>query len=511
MINALTAQPEAPVEGSPVILMVSGGSDSMGLLVRAVRGELDLCDGRGLGPVERGRLCVLHVNHCLRGEASDGDETFVRETCDRLGVPVRVVRVAVGELGGNMEETARGVRYEAAWQLAGELAQAASVPRETARILVAHTADDRIETFFMRAITGAGSSGLTGMRSQRGLVVRPLLGETREQLRGYLKDQGFSWREDATNAEDDALRSYVRHHVVPAAQQRNPALGCTLGTALGLLADEDDLLDRLGQQLLESVCEPSGTSDELVLSGERLAAAEPAVARRAVRQGLRAFLGDECFREARFEARHIEDLLGLARCGVGSRTLSLGIDVRMDHGMVVVRRQGGRVSTSVEGGALSVPGTLAWGDGYVRASFVGVPAGCDAVAFARARALGRMVDEDLCEGRDFVLVDAEPLGLLADPEGSLTVGAPVAGERMEPLGMRGHSKLVADVLADAHVALRVRGRIPVVRTTCDGYRSATGSGVVWVGGIRLDARAAYRPETRMLVELTFWNPVPGLL
>lgn len=510
MINALTAQPETPVEGSPIILMVSGGSDSMGLLVRAARGSVDLHDGRGLCPLERGRLCVLHVNHCLRGEASDGDEAFVREVCERLGVPMRVVRVAVGEFGGNMEEAARGVRYEAAWQLAGELARAVSVPRETARILVAHTADDRVETFFMRAITGAGSSGLTGMRSQRGLVVRPLLGETREQLRNYLRSQGFSWREDATNAEDDALRSYVRHHIVPPARERNPVLARTLGTALGLLADEDDLLDRLGQELLENLREPSG-AHELVLAGERLAVADPALARRALRWGLRELLGEERFREARFEARHIEGVLGLARCGVGSRTLPLGLDVRMDHGMLVVGQRGRGSSMDAKSACLAVPGTLAWGNGYVRASFVGVPAGCDAVVFAQARALGRAADEDMHEGRDFVLADAEPLGLLNDPTGCLTVGVPVAGERMEPLGMHGHSKLVADVLADAHVALRVRGQIPVVRTNCDGYRGATGSGVVWVGGIRLDARAAYRPETRMLVELTFWNPGPGLL
>lgn len=509
MINALAARPLPPTEQSPVVLMVSGGSDSMGLLVRAVRGELDLRDGRGPRRIGPQRLCVLHVNHCLRGEASDGDEAFVRQACALLGVPLQVERVAVGKMGGNMEETARHVRYQAAWELAGRLAAQAGVARETARILVAHTADDRMETFFMRAITGAGASGLTGMRAQRGLVVRPLMGETRVQLRHYLEEQGFTWREDATNAEDAALRSYVRNRVVPPVVARNPSAARALGTTLDLLADDDDLLERLAARELESLFVDAG-GEALGLDASRLAACEPALARRALRQGLALLLGPEGFREARFEARHVEALRELAMCGEGSRTLPLDVDARVDHGVLVVSAPGARFD---DGGlavqSLPVPGRVRWGDGWVVARLVGVPAARDAMAFARDRALGLSIDEGLSEGRDFVLADAESLGLLGDPEGCLTVGPPTKGERMEPFGMRGHTKLVFDVMADAHVPLRVRPQIPVVRTNGEGYRNATESGVVWVGGIRLDGRAAYRSATRVLVELTFWNPAGG--
>ena len=69
---------------APVVLMVSGGADSTALLLMACTSKLDIQDGRGVAPIARERLHVLHVNHHLRGEASDGDEAFVRGLCAYL-------------------------------------------------------------------------------------------------------------------------------------------------------------------------------------------------------------------------------------------------------------------------------------------------------------------------------------------------------------------------------------------------------------------------------------------
>ena len=72
---------------APVVLMVSGGADSTALLLMACTSKLDIQDGRGIASIARERLHVLHVNHHLRGEASDGDEAFVRELCAQYGLP----------------------------------------------------------------------------------------------------------------------------------------------------------------------------------------------------------------------------------------------------------------------------------------------------------------------------------------------------------------------------------------------------------------------------------------
>ena len=241
MYEALNAVPAPVVAASPLIVMVSGGSDSTALLMRCATAPVDPMDGRGPRMLERGNLCVLHVNHCLRGEESDGDEAFVRDLCAELGVACRVERVDVPALvraGANMEEAARQVRYDLAWRLASERARAQGLAVEAARIFVAHTADDRAETFLMRALSGSGLTGLVGMRPTRGIVVRPLIECTREELRDGLRKQGIGWREDSTNAGDEATRSYVRHHIVPAFEERNPAFCKTLGRTLDALTCE---------------------------------------------------------------------------------------------------------------------------------------------------------------------------------------------------------------------------------------------------------------------------------
>lgn len=143
---------------APVVLMVSGGADSTALLVMACTSQLDLDDGLGRARIARERLHVLHVNHHLRGEASDADEAFVRELCERFGLPLCVEHASFANLGGqNLEAAAREVRYAAARRYVRELCAEANVPRSAARIATAHTASDRAETFIMNAIKGAGA------------------------------------------------------------------------------------------------------------------------------------------------------------------------------------------------------------------------------------------------------------------------------------------------------------------------------------------------------------------
>ena len=569
VLDALSVRALPPQAGSPVILMVSGGSDSTALLVRAVRGTLDLADGFGPQRVDPARLAALHVNHGIRGAASDGDEAFVRELCAELGVPVRVARVDVPALmraasdarGRNLEEVARTERYRAAWELACELSAAADVPVGTARICVAHTADDRAETFVMRAMGGAGLSGLTGMRPSCGIVVRPLLGATRDDLRALLGAWGVGWREDATNDEDVALRSYVRHHVLPPMRERNPALSATMGRMLDVLAEEDGLLARLADDVLARALRGEDapgatlptllTGDALRLDAGVLAGAEPALARRALLRGLGLLLGEDGLRRARLEGRHVETLLGLVRAGRGSATLPLAIDARIMCGKLRVGRPGSASGAASGAGEpplpvhLPVPGILNWAGTRIEASLVAVPAGADVAQFARAQAAELAEALGIPVRGHVAVLDAERAGLAlpagsvspsrtCDPAalpddrvltaGALLVRAPHPGERVRPLGLRGHTKLVADLLMEARIPAARRPSWPLVcaapaadgpdpasapatagsKPAQTGHVSCGGDdgGVVWVAGIRPDERAAYHTGTRVLLRLT---------
>lgn len=243
---------------TPVLLMVSGGSDSAALAYLA----RDLHDAGAVG-----ELAMLHVNHQLRGEDADADARFAAQVAELLGIPLFLCEIDVGaeaeRTGENVEAVARRERYLAANEALESLCLHAAAPLADGRIFTAHTADDRVESFYMRSIVGTGPGGFRAMRYRNGPVVRPLLDTSREELRAYLvereraglpvacDDAGELWREDATNAHTDRFRAYVRHEIVPRAKERNPQLLDVLGRTMNLIADEDDMLEGMVDGLVE--------------------------------------------------------------------------------------------------------------------------------------------------------------------------------------------------------------------------------------------------------------------
>lgn len=236
---------------APVVLMVSGGSDSTALAY--IAHELSVA-GK-IGP-----LAMLHVNHQLRGEDADADAAFVAELAQALDMPLFSISADVaGEAartGENIEAAGRRIRYSAAQDALHSLCLQFAQPLADGRIFTAHTQDDRVESFYMRSIVGTGPGGFRSMLYRNGPVVRPLLDTSREALRAYIEERagelglpvvrdadGALWREDATNAHTDHFRAWVRHEVLPLMKQKNPQLLDTLCRSMNLVGDEDDMLD----------------------------------------------------------------------------------------------------------------------------------------------------------------------------------------------------------------------------------------------------------------------------
>ena len=245
--------------GDRVVCAVSGGADSVAMLhcLLSLRQTLEI------------EVAAVHYNHCLRGEASDQDEAFVRGLCASWGVELTTARGDVAahaaRAGQSIEEAARQLRY--AFLLA-----------QPGLIAVAHNADDQVETVLLNLLRGTGLKGLCAMEPKRERVIRPLLPVTRTEIEAYLAEHGLPHREDATNGEDDALRNRLRHHVTPLLKQENPSLPDTVARMTALLRQDEAYLAEQTRDLLEQAKRESGYDCRILLEA-------PAVLRRrAIRQ-----------------------------------------------------------------------------------------------------------------------------------------------------------------------------------------------------------------------------------
>ena len=504
---------------APVILMVSGGADSMALLHMAATEPLDLGDGAGLVRVAKERLHVLHVNHLIRGDDADADQRFVKETCDSLGISCTVLRVDVARLAqerdGNVEDVGRRVRYDAVRELAQKLCTEQGVSRQKAKILTAHTADDRAETFMMNVMRGSGMSGLASIPRHRGLIYRPLLDYTHDQLKDWLKARDLDWHEDATNTDTHYLRAYMRHNVLPLLKARNPMLVQTVCKIADLMTDEDDYLEGKAARKLRQITLRKSESS-LVLDALKLSSTDVVIARRVVR-----IVARQLIPEAWLEFRHVDAVLEAVAAGVGVANLPQNLEARVRLGTVTfsftgaARSAGGvaaagaarsavgaAVAASGEPAAtspaaatfgehLAVPGTLELADGRVlSARILPVEHGFDVVSYATAHS-----QEWLGES---VLLDAKACGVDPVHGGSLWVSGPEAGDTMQPLGMHGQSKKISDLLGESGVPVESRSMMPIVRTNIRGH-------VVWVAGIRPDERVKCTQDTKQLLELNIYS------
>ena len=253
------------VPGDRVGIAVSGGADSVALL--RVFDELR---------VELGvSLCVVHLNHGLRGEAADADKVFVAGLAGELVVPFLASRQDVAALARqnhwNLEDAGRRSRYGYFEQLVRD--------GQCTKIAVAHAADDQAETLLARIIRGTGSRGLVGIHPVRGAVIRPLLSVRREELREYLREKGQDWREDASNRDTTRLRARLRHQLLPLIERDfAPEIVERLTNLAELQSGEEEFWNALVEEQVKASLAQSG--GEISIGIEQLLSPLPQLAQR---------------------------------------------------------------------------------------------------------------------------------------------------------------------------------------------------------------------------------------
>ncbi len=198
--------------GDRVVVGVSGGADSVCLLLLLAENEIGL------------QIRAVHVHHGIRGAEADRDAAFVEGLCGQLGVPRRVIyRDVPGyarEHGLSVEEAGRVLRYEALEEEAGRWQQEEGAGEEEKGrrpvwVAVAHHQDDNAETILHHLLRGSGLKGLAGMRPVQKNRIRPLLAVRRQEIQDYLEARGVGWREDSTNLSGEHTRNRIRNELIP--------------------------------------------------------------------------------------------------------------------------------------------------------------------------------------------------------------------------------------------------------------------------------------------------------
>ncbi|MDD5035164.1 MAG: tRNA lysidine(34) synthetase TilS [Methylococcaceae bacterium] len=198
------------------------------------------------------RFRAIHIHHGLQQDADAWSE-HCAEVCRGLDMPFLAVRVdAHAGPGDSPEEAARTARYRA---IRAQLAEGDAV-------LTAQHRDDQAETLLIQLMRGAGLAGLAAMPEcapfEPGLLLRPLLGFSRAQLREYGKLHGLHWIEDPSNEDLAYDRNFLRHEIIPLLEQRWPGLKKALARSAGHCAEAQRQWVRLADDLCRSVLDQDG-------------------------------------------------------------------------------------------------------------------------------------------------------------------------------------------------------------------------------------------------------------
>ena len=429
-------------------LAVSGGADSVALL----RLMHPLCRERGIA------VTVLHLNHGLR-EAADEETRFVQALATDAKLPCLFHRVNLSERaadGRSLEMAARDARLDFFRHCTQEA--------ELDAIATGHQADDVAETLLLRLVRGAGTAGLAGLRPRSNpggyTLIRPLLDIPGADLRAWLTERGFAWREDASNHDAAIPRNFVRHTLLPQLEQAwGMGLRARLCQSAETLREDDALLDTLAEERLAAMSATaanSGHPDALPISD--LLPQPIALQRRVVRMWL--------FRQDQSRATgldHVRTLL--ARCrelGDWRLTLPDGMIARVRSGWLnICAANDERAAVpSPADLPLSTAQPLRWGN-------LAITATPDKGIFSTSNGIGHY--PAVCT-----------LGADAIRGLTLTVRTRQTGDRIAPTGLTG-SKKIQDIFVDAKIPEPLRDTIPLL--VCDGE-------VAWLPGYRVARRFA---------------------
>ncbi len=440
-----------------VLAAVSGGPDSVALLSVLV----NLKDTLGIE-----RISVVHFDHRLRGDESDGDREFVRALARTAGLDFRCgaadVRTFARSRKISVEMAARECRRSFFMETAAEL--------NAGRIALGHTADDQAEEVILRILRGTGPAGIQGMSpATADGIIRPLLFGTRDAILEYLHQRGIEYRNDSTNFAPSCQRNFLRLKVFPMLREAfHPQIAQTIARCADLAREEESLWASQIRTLWSDICLEL-SEGRCSLDCRRIKQLHPALARRMLRLAIDKVKGNL----SGVGLVHLEPLIALVSSGKTGKSILIpgGIEATRHGAKLLIRSEEFAHPKDPVDDVLDVhaPGNYLFGESVFE--------------FRVCNETKTCCGPD--SGAGFIRMDSDKL------KWPLQFRYRRTGDRFRPLGMTGSKKL-QDFFTDCMVPRQERTKVPLL---CDSEK------ICWVVGMRMDDRVKVEAHTRQILEV----------
>jgi tRNA(Ile)-lysidine synthase len=402
-------------------------------------------------------LHAVYIDHGLRPEETINEIEFCRKYCEKLSVPfiTKVIDVKTygKEHGLNKQDAARELRYKIFNEVFFDL--------KAQRIALGHTADDQLETFFMRFFRGSGPKGLSGIPPVRGNIIRPLIETERKDIEEFLDYQKSDYIIDSSNLKKDYLRNRLRLTFIPEIKKINPHIAQTFLRTMDILREEEKYFDIIvTKTLMKLITRKTDSRIELFLSP--IEVMDKVILRRVLRRAI-----DETKGLRGMEFIHIESIIDLIKLGRQGDRLYLpkGLRVIKNYSTLIITSESPQRLGAF---TLNVPGEVVLKESK---------------AVIKASVMDRT--DDYGDGKAIALFDADKLVL------PLTVRARKNGDFFYPMGF-GKKKKLQDYFVDEKVPRDDRDSIPVI---------VSGNDIIWIAGYRGDERFKVSQDTKMFLKL----------
>lgn len=403
-------------ENDKIVVGFSGGPDSVFLVEMLVKLRENI----------NFDMVLVHINHLLRGENSDGDEIFSIDYGKKKGLQVFSRKINITELGKDMgltlEEAGRKARYD----LFKEIFEKTGANK----IALAHNKDDQLETFMFRLTRGAGLEGLEGIVAKRDIYIRPISEIYKKDIVEYLNENNISYRIDETNLENEFTRNSIRLDLIPFIEKRyNPKFKDKLYSLIEEIREVNRVLEMKFEQYMV----------DNKLSIKKLKQLDKYLLSKVLIQYLYSY-GIEVSRK---KIQLIEDILYKG----GSKDISLNREfiLKKDYDFLVIEKNTKKENQCIKEVELEVPGQIIFGDYVIEAVL-----------------------------SNEILYDKQNFYTSLKKGDKLKIRSRNDGDRMIPIGMTSEKK-VKDILINEKVPKEKRDTIPLVL-----YNEE----IVWIAGIK---------------------------